>query len=55
MTQAMRKALDEAKASATQTFPARLGPWVHENVFWALKVKGLVNDSGWLTDAGLSA
>lgn len=55
MTQGMRKAIDEAKQSATGTHPARIGPWVHENVFWALKIAGYVNDSGWLTSKAMTA
>ena len=55
MTQGMRKAIDQAKESATATQPARIGPWVHENVFWALRQAGLANDSGWLTESGLTA
>ena len=53
MTNGMRKALDEAKSTATAILPARIGPWVHENVFHALRMAGMVDDSGWLTSKAL--
>lgn len=55
MTKGMREAIDQAKRTATRMQPARVSPQIHESVFWALKCAGYINDSGWLTDQGLSA
>ena len=55
MTQGMRKAIDEAKSTATATHTPRINPLLSENIRWALKQAGMINDSGWLTPKGLAA
>lgn len=55
MTNEMREALEQAKELATAIHLPRIGPWIPESVFWSLRKRGYVNDSGWLTDKGLNA